>query len=130
MENINTVTLCGNITRDSALSYTGGGTAVLKYSIAVNRSVKNGDSYTDEPSYIEIVQFGKAAEAVKQYLTKGTKICVNGSLRQDRWQSEGQNHSKVYVVANQVEFMTRNNSNNNQSNYNNQTYPGDDEIAF
>ena len=129
MENINTCTLVGNLTRDAELSYTGSGTAVLKYSIAVNRSVKSGDSYKDEPSFIEIVHYGKAGESIKKWMTKGSKVCVTGSLRQDRWQSEGQTKSKIYVVANQIEFMSRS-SNDKSDSPGYYAAPADDEIPF
>lgn len=98
---INSVFLTGNLTRDMEVSYTQGGTAVGKFGIAVNRSVKKGDQWTDEASFFDVVLFGKSAEALKQFLVKGKPITLKGSLKQDRWQDKetGKTRSSVHVVA-------------------------------
>ena len=105
MNDINHVVLVGRLTRDAELRYTNSGMAISKFSIAVNRRVKNGDKWEDEASFLDITYFGKAAEAVNQYLTKGTQIAVDGELRQNRWEQEGQSRSKIEVVANHVQLL-------------------------
>ena len=102
---INQVVLVGRLTRDAELKYTGSGTAIGKFSIAVNRRRKTGDQWTDEVSYFDIVLWGKSAESLNQYLVKGKQIAVNGELRQNRWEQEGQNRSKVEIVANNVQLL-------------------------
>ena len=102
---LNTCTLIGNLTRDAEVSYLKSGSAVAKMSIASNRSVKRGDNWENEVSYFDVSLFGKSAENLKQYLTKGKKIGVSGSLRQDRWEKGGQKFSKVYVVADDIQLL-------------------------
>ena len=102
---INHVVLVGRLTRDSELKYTNTGTAIGKFSIAVNRRKRSGDQWTDEVSYFDIVLWGKTAEALNQYLQKGKQIAVSGELRQNRWEQDGQNRSKVEIIANNVQLL-------------------------
>ena len=102
---LNTVALIGNLTRDAELTYLNTGTAVVKCSIAVNRSKKEGDQWVSEANFFDVSYFGKGAEGIKQYLSKGKKIAVQGSLRQDRWEKDGQRFSRVYIVADNVELL-------------------------
>jgi single-strand DNA-binding protein len=109
MVSFNKVVLLGNLTRDPEVRYTPSGTAVASFSIAVNRRYKQGDETKDEVSYIDIVVFGKQAEACGQYLNKGDGILVDGRLQQRRWDDKetGQKRSKVEVVAQSVNFMPK-----------------------
>ncbi len=102
---LNSVVLIGRLTRDAELTYMQNGNAVCSMGIAVNRSRKDGDQWVSEVNYFDVSYFGKPAEAVKQYLTKGKQIAVQGSLRQDRWEKDGQKFSKVRIVANSVELL-------------------------
>lgn len=109
MTDINSVVLVGRITKDvgsdeRTFSYIGNGTAKAIVSLAVNRSVKKGDKWEDETSFIDVVIWGKLAENLKPRLTKGTQITVNGYLKQDRWEKDGQKQSRVQVVADMVEI--------------------------
>ena len=105
MADINHVVLVGRLTRDAELKYTTGGQAVCKFSIAINRRRKNGDQWEDEANYFEIVLWGRQGEALNQYLVKGKSVGVEGELRQDRWQQDGQNRSKVEIVANNIQLL-------------------------
>lgn len=104
---VNSVILIGNLTRDIEVSYLQSGTAVGNLSIAVNRSVKRGDKWEDEASFFDVTLFGKSAETLKQYLTKGKKIAVQGSLRQERWQDKetGKTRSRVSVIADNIQLL-------------------------
>ncbi len=102
---INIVTLVGRLTRDAELKYTNSGLAVCKFSLAVNRRKRSGDQWTDEVSYFDIVLWGKQGEAIQQYLGKGKQIAVSGELRQNRWEQDGQNRSKVEIVASNVQLL-------------------------
>lgn len=102
---INLVTLVGRLTRDSELKYTNGGTAVCKFSLAVNRKKRSGDQWTDEVSYFDVVLWGKQGEALQQYLGKGKQVAVSGELRQNRWEQDGQSRSKVEIVANNLQLL-------------------------
>ena len=116
MADLNHVTLIGRLTRDAELKYTPGGLAISSFSIAVNRRRKNGDQWVDEVSYFDINLYGKPAESLKQYLTKGKQIAVDGELRQDRWEKDGQNHSRIVIVANNVQLLGGNTGSGNYSN--------------
>ena len=92
------------MTRDldeRAFAYTQNGKARLNISIAVN------DGYGDNQytSYFDVVVWGKTAENIKPYLGKGKQICINGRLRQDRWESNGQKNSRVVIVAETVQLL-------------------------
>ena len=102
---LNSVILIGRLTRDAELSYLPSGSAVAKMSIAVNRSRREGEQWVNEVNYFDVSLFGKQAESLKQYLLKGKQIAVQGSLRQDRWEKDGQKFSKVNIVANSVELL-------------------------
>lgn len=105
MADINHVTLVGRLTRDAELKFTNTGLAILKFSIAVNRWVKSGDKGGEEAHFFDVTVFGKQGEAVSQYMTKGKQVAVDGELRQDRWEKDGQKHSKVHVVANNLQLL-------------------------
>jgi single-strand DNA-binding protein len=105
MVDLNHVVLIGRLTRDSELKYTANGQAVCKFSIAVNRRKKNGEQWVDEPNFFDIVLWGRQGESLNQYLVKGKLVGVDGELRQDRWEQDGQNRSKVEIVANNIQLL-------------------------
>lgn len=105
MTDINNVTLIGRATRDAELKYTTAGTAVLNFSLAVNESRKQGDQWVEEVNFFDVILFGKMAETLKQYLTKGKQVAINGRLQQQRWEQDGQPRSKVVVIANAVQLL-------------------------
>jgi len=107
MTNTNHVVIIGNITREMGekdFGYIGNGNAKATINLAVNRSRKAGDTWENETSYFEVVIFGKTAENLKPYLTKGQKVAIDGRLKQDRWEKDGQKHFKVYIIADSVEL--------------------------
>lgn len=103
---INNVVLLGNLTRDPELKYTPSGAAICNLTLALNHKYKSGETLKEEVSYIDVVVFGKTAEATAEYLNKGSKASVVGRLKQDRWEAEdGKKRSKVRVVADSVKFL-------------------------
>ncbi len=105
MRDVNMVVLVGRLTRDAELKYTNSGQAICRFGIAVNRSRKQGDQWVDEASFFDVDYWGKGGEAVKQYLVKGKQVAVEGELRQDRWEQDGQTRSKVVVAASNVQLL-------------------------
>lgn len=110
MTDTNTVVLVGRLTKDlgsdeRSFGYLPSGQARANISIAVNRSRKNGDQWVDEVNYFDVTIWGKTAENLKPYLLKGKQICVEGYLKQDRWEKDGQKQSRVTVVANNVQLL-------------------------
>lgn len=113
MADINNVTIIGRLTRDAELAYTPGGMAIATMGIALDRSVKKGEEWVQEANFFEVKCFGKQAENLKQYLTKGKQIGVQGYLRQERWEKDGQKQSKVVINANDIQLLGGRDSNNN-----------------
>lgn len=103
---INSVSVVGRLTDDSKLSYTTGGVAVSKFYLAVNRSRGSGEQRQEAVSYVEVNYYGKGAEGINQYLTKGRQIGIIGELRQDRWETaDGQRRQKLYVIAKSIQLL-------------------------
>ena len=105
MTDLNHVVLIGRLTRDAELKSIASGQSVCKFSIAVNRKKKNGDQWEDEANFFDIVVWGRQGESLHQYLVKGKMVAVDGELRQDRWQQDGQNRSKIEIVANYLQLL-------------------------
>lgn len=103
---INVVVLVGRLTRDCELKSTPGGTSVCRFSVAINRRKKTQDSWTDEVNYFDVVLWGKSADSLKSYLTKGRQVSIQGELRQSRWEQDGQSRSRVEIVANNVQLLS------------------------
>lgn len=106
---INRVCVSGNLTRDPELRMTQTGMAVLGFGIAVNDRRKNQQTgeWEDYPNFIDCTMFGTRAEKVATYLSKGTKVAVAGRLHYSSWERDGQKRSKIEVVAEEIEFMSR-----------------------
>lgn len=121
MTDLNEVVLIGRVTRDldeKSFGYVGNGQARASLSIAVNRSKKVGENWTDEVSYFDVTIWGKLAETLQPNLTKGKQIAVRGFLKQDRWETDGQKKSKVTIVAESVQLLGGKNKDENGDNPN------------
>ena len=110
MTDLNHVVLIGRLTKDlgtdeRSFGYVANGQARANVSIAVNRSKKTGEQWSDEVNYFDVTIWGKTAENLKPYLTKGKQIAIDGYLKQDRWEKDGQKMSKVTIVANNVQLL-------------------------
>ena len=105
MTDNNNVSINGRLVREAELKYASSGTAILKFSIAVNRSVKKGDKWEDEASFFDCTFFGKMAESVNQYLSKGKQVSIIGELVQNRWEKDGKQHSKVEIIVNKLQLL-------------------------
>lgn len=103
---INQVSITGNLTREPALRSTAGGTDVLSFGIAVNDRRKNtSGQWEDVPNFFECVTFGNRATALSDILTKGMKVAIAGKLHYSSWEKDGQKHSKVDIITNEIELM-------------------------
>ena len=103
---INHVAITGNLTREPELRNTQSGTAVLSFGIAVNDRRKNASgNWEDVPNFFECVTFSNRATALGDILTKGMKVAISGKLHYSSWEKDGQKHSKVDIIANEVELM-------------------------
>jgi single-strand DNA-binding protein len=108
MASLNKVLLIGNLTRDPEKRYTPSGMAVADVGIAINRKFKasNGEM-KDEVCFVTVTLWGKTAENVVEYKRKGDPIFVEGRLKLDQWEKEGQKFSKLTVVGENVQFLQR-----------------------
>jgi single-strand DNA-binding protein len=105
MASYNRVVLMGNLTRDVELRYTPSGTAVTDISIAVNERVKRNDQWTEEANFFDVTLWGRTAEIAGEYLSKGSSILIEGRLKQDRWEQDGQKKSKVKVIGERMQML-------------------------
>jgi single-strand DNA-binding protein len=105
VSDVNRVIVIGRLTRDAELKYTQAGFAISNFSVAVNRRRKNGEQWVEEANYFDVSLFGKQAETLKPYLVKGKQIAVEGELKQDRWEQDGQPRSKVVISASNVQLL-------------------------
>ncbi len=105
--NFNKVFLMGNLTRDVELRHTSGNQPVANLSIAVNRRFKTqSGEQRDETTFVDCEAWGRTAEVMSQYLSKGRPVFVEGRLRLDQWQDQqGQNRSKLKVVIESFQFV-------------------------
>ena len=105
---INKVVISGNLTRDAEIKATNTGSAVLSFTVAVNdrRRDHNGE-WRDFPNYVDCSLFGKRATAIEQYMTKGMKVAIEGKLRFSKWERDGETRSKLEVIVDEIEFMSR-----------------------
>ena len=105
MSSINTITISGNIGRDPEQKSTQGGGFVLRFSVAVTDRVRRNDQWEDYTNWVSCVMFGKRAESIAQYLHKGSKVCVQGKIRETKWQTkDGQNRSTLEVIVDEITF--------------------------
>lgn len=104
-DDINKTILVGRLTRDAELLYTNSGYALCKFSLAVNRRKKQGDQWVDEANFFDVNLWGRIAESLHSYLTKGAQVAIEGHLRQERWEQDGMKRSKVSIEAAKVQLL-------------------------
>ena len=107
MASFNKVLLMGNLTRDPELRYTSSGAAVASFGLAGNRKFKQGEDWKDEVCFVDITVWAKQGENCAQYLNKGSLVFHEGRLNYQTWETDGQKRNKLEVVANNVQFLTR-----------------------
>lgn len=106
---INRVNISGNLTRDPELRATPNGQQVLTFGVAVNDRRRNQQTgeWEDVPNYVDCVVFGSRAEALDKFLSKGSKVAIEGKLRYSSWETkDGQHRSKLEVSVDEIEFMS------------------------
>ena len=103
---INVTIQSGRLTNDPRMAYTPKGTAVAEFSMAVNERQGTGDQAKDVTTFVDVVQYGPAAEATGKMLRKGSGVTVRGRLKLDQWDDKttGQKRTKLRVIADQVVY--------------------------
>ena len=106
MASYNRVVLVGNLTRDPELRYIPSGTAVTDIGLAVNDRRKNQQGeWVDETTFVDITLWARQAEVAGEYLSKGSPVLIEGRLKLDTWEKEGQKHSKLKVVGERMQML-------------------------
>ncbi len=106
MASYNRVMLIGNLTRDIELRHTPGGTAVTDMGMAVNDRRKNAQGeWVDEVTYVDVTLWGRTAEVAGEYLRKGAPVFIEGRLKLDSWEAEGQKKYKLRVVGERLQLL-------------------------
>lgn len=106
---INRVIVSGNLTRDPEVRTTASGNPVMGFGIAVNDRRKNQQTgeWEDYPNFIDCTMFGARAQSVSRFLTKGSKVAIEGKLRWSQWETnEGKKRSKIEIIVDEIEFMS------------------------
>jgi single-strand DNA-binding protein len=102
----NRVILVGNLTRDPELRYISTGTAVTDLGLATNNRRKNASGeWVDEPVFVDVTLWGRMAETASEYLTKGSSVLIEGHLKFDTWETDGQKRSKLRVVGDLMQML-------------------------
>lgn len=104
---VNSVTICGNVTRDPELR-NAGGTPLLRFAVAVNNRRRDGDKWVDDPCFVECELWGARADSLEKIIKKGMKLTVQGSLRYHSWEAkDGSKRSQLSVNVSEVELPAR-----------------------
>ena len=101
----NCVILMGNLTRDVELRHTQGGVAIAEIGLAVSEKFKKGGQLQEETSFIDCTAFNRTAEIAAEYLSKGKPVLIQGRLKQERWETDGQKRSKVVVIVDKLQLI-------------------------
>jgi single-strand DNA-binding protein len=101
---MNSVNITGRLTRDPELR-DAGGHKVCEIGVAVNGSKKVGDEWVDKANFIEVVLWGRRAEIVAEYLSKGSRVAVNGELDYQSWEKDGQKRNTIKLGNANVVFL-------------------------
>jgi len=106
MASFNRVIVVGNLTRDIDLKYLQSGTAVTEITLAVNdrRKTQSGE-WVEETTFVDVTLWGRTAEVASEYLSKGSPLLIEGRLKLDTWETDGQKRSKLRVVGERMQML-------------------------
>ena len=112
---LNKIILSCRLTHNPTLDYTPNGTPVCTFGVATNKTKGSGDNRTQESYFFGCHSFNKTAETITQYLTKGSPLVIEGSLKQERWEDkEGKNRDKIRIIVDRIHFFPKNKNNNEE----------------
>jgi single-strand DNA-binding protein len=104
---LNKVMLIGNLGRDPEIRYSKGGAAIANFSIATSEqwTDKQSGERQEKTEWHRVVAFGKVAEIFEKYLSKGSKVYIEGRLQTRSWEKDGQNHYTTEIVVSSFQFL-------------------------
>jgi single-strand DNA-binding protein len=106
MASFNRVILVGNLTRDPELRYTPTNTPVTEIGLAVNDRRKNAQGeWIEETTFVDVTLWARTAEVASEYLTKGASVLIEGRLKLDTWETDGQKRSKLRVIGERMQML-------------------------
>jgi len=105
MSSYNRVILMGNLTREVEIRRTSTNIAVCDIGIAVNDRVKRGNEWVDDVTFIDVTLWGRTAEIAGEYLSKGSAVFIEGRLKLDQWEQDGQKRSKLKVNGDKLQLV-------------------------
>lgn len=106
MANFNRVILVGRLTRDIDLRYTASGLAVTDAGLAVSDRRKNqAGEWVEETTFVDVTLWGRTAEVASEYLGKGSPILIEGRLKLDTWETNGEKRSRLRVVCERMQMI-------------------------
>jgi single-strand DNA-binding protein len=107
MASFNRVILLGNVTRDIEVKYLQSGMAVTEIGLAVNDRRKDNKTgqWVEETTFVDVTMWGRTAEIAGEYLSKGSQVLVEGRLKLDQWETDGQKRSKLRVVCENMRMV-------------------------
>ena len=135
MASYNRVVLAGNLTRDVEIKHTPGGMAIAEIGLAVNdRRKDQSGQWVDEVGFFDVTAFGRTAEVISEYLGKGSNVLIEGKLKFEQWEKDGQKRSKVKIICDKMVMLgsKKDSEGGNQSygGYTSTPAPADDEAPF
>ena len=105
MASFNRVVLVGNLTRDVEVRHIASGTAVAEIGLAVNEKVKKGGEWVEDPVFVDVTLWGRTAEVASEYCSKGSNVLIEGKLKLQSWEKDGQKRSKLTVTADSFQML-------------------------
>ena len=105
MASYNRVVLVGNLTRDPELRYIPSGTAVSEIGLAINDRFKRNEQWVEETTFVDVTLWARTAEVANEYLSKGSSVLIEGRLKLDTWEKDGQKRSKLRVVGEKMQML-------------------------
>src|SRR5262245_11663983 len=105
MASFNRVILVGNLTRDPELRYIPSGTPVSEIGLAVNERIKRNEQWVEETVFVDVTLWGRTAEVANEYLSKGSPVLIEGRLKLDTWEKDGQKFSKLKVIGERMQML-------------------------
>jgi single-strand DNA-binding protein len=136
MASYNRVILVGNVTRDPELRYTPSATAVTELGVAVNERTKQGNEYVETTVFVDVTLWARTAEVACEYCRKGSSVLIEGRLKLDTWEKDGQKRSKLTVVGERMQLLDKRGPQQTQAASQQDTFepapsfPGDDDVLF
>jgi single-strand DNA-binding protein len=105
MANLNKVMLIGNLTRDPDVKVLQSGSTIAEFGLAINRSWVQDGVKKEEATFVDVVMFGKVGEIAGKWLKKGKPVYVEGRLKLEQWEKDGEKRSKLRVVGEMMQML-------------------------